>query len=70
MEKYNYDQGFIGFALLFIIMGFAYIVGGGAVSRDTEQSQASALNAIGRQQQALQPHPDPDYDSSSTPELE
>ncbi len=62
--KYDYHQSFIAFVLLFIIMGFAYIVGEPAMRTASSTQQANSMNAI------RGPHPDYDYTPSSTPELE
>ena len=51
--KYNYQEGFVGLVVLFILVAFAYIVGGGVVARETAQNQASAIASLRAQEQAL-----------------
>ena len=46
--KYNYQEGFIALVAVFILLGLAYIVGGGVVQRETEQNQASAIQSLMR----------------------
>lgn len=51
--KYNYQEGFVAMVALFVLLAFAYIVGGGVVARETAQNQASALASLRAQENAL-----------------
>lgn len=51
--KYNYQEGFVAMVALFVLLAFAYIVGGGVVARETAQNQASALASLRAQENVL-----------------
>ena len=51
--KYNYQDGFFALVALFILVGLAYLIGGGVVAGETAQNQASAIASLRAQEQAL-----------------
>ena len=51
--KYNYQEGFISLVVVFILVAFAYIIGGGVVQNETAQNQANALASLSAQENAL-----------------
>ena len=66
MGKYNHHNGFIGFVALFLLMGFAYIIGGNVVRQETQANfDAAAYRALQQEQQVYPPEA-----SEPFPELE
>ncbi len=62
MNNYNHHQGFITFVAIFILLVFAYIVGGGVVEREGQAAQASVLESLTKQAAQI--------DEAAIPQLE